>query len=194
MAKHTAPVDDWEVLETAANRAREGLFISISACGRVAFSRDLVKLLDPKLPRCTLRYSISRQVLRIDFMREIALNSHQWKHGTAETGYFSQQSAFRSKGLLPENLTLYEAQHCTNEQPPHVEVDISKPLLVLEPRRRKTTGERKEVEDPAFSNCAECGARAPVRKVGGQFILTGHETPSGDKCFCRRIAKEQADG
>ena len=193
MVKQPTIVDDWEVLETTAHRAREGLFISISATGRVAFSRDLVKLLDPKLPRCTLKYSLGRRALRIDFICEIALNSYQWRHGTRDVGHFTPASALRAKGLLPENLTLYAARHCAQEQPPHVEVDMSKPLLVSQPRRRKPPGERKPVEDLALAKCAQCGAMSPTHKVGHQLILTSHETPSGDQCFCRRIAKEHED-
>lgn len=119
--------DDWEVLETSCQRGRAGMFVGISPLGGVFFSWDLEKLLDPKLPRCTLQYSASRRVLRIVLQRKITAHSYQWKQAGSQGYYFSAESALRTKGLVPKIMAVHTATFIPPEQnrPPMIEVDVS---------------------------------------------------------------------
>lgn len=191
-APQVVVVDDWEVLESAMPRRREGLFISISPGGAVRFSQDLTKLLDPKLPRCTMKYSISLSKLRLLFQREITANSHAWRNARGDTATFGAESALRAKNLLPEQVTLYNAAYypAQGDQPPYVEVEMSTPLLVVPPRQpKKPPKEPLETsEDKTFTaTCAACGLSGVTATRRGRIVvLDPHKTPSGNPCFCRR--------
>ena len=188
--------DDWEVLESATNRGREGLFISISPAGRVSFSRDLTKLLDPKLPRCTMKYSISLSKLRFMFQREITANSHLWrvKAKAEDQAYFSAESALRAKNLVPEKVTLYTVLYCpaAGDQAAYVEVDMAKALFILEPPRHKQEEVPPENQalplekSAATGKCAECGQIVEFGSKGRLRVLLDHKDPSGIPCYCRR--------
>jgi len=196
MAKQVAPVavDDWEVLGSATPRCREGLFVSISPGGAVRFARDLSAKLDPKTPRCTMKYSISQSKLRLFFQREITANSHSCRSEKGSAG-FGAESALRAKNLLPEKVTLYEASYieAKDGQPAYVEVDMTKVLLVVEPHPRKQTKPpaEPETEDkplPTMAKCAECGTLAVKGPSlsGRVALLRPHNDSNGRPCFCRR--------
>lgn len=189
MAKQVA-TDDWETLESQTNRGREGVFVSIAPSGRIAFSKDLTKRLDPKLPRCAMKYSISLAKLRLIFQREITVASWQWYNKGKDQSYLTAASALAAKNLIPEKVTLYPAVYeQPKDQPPYVEVDIGHPLLVVEPRPRKQKAEPPEEKTTPTAICAECGQKAETVIRGGTLLLKHHNDPSGQPCFCRRAKK-----
>jgi len=176
-------VDDWQVLESSTNRGQEGVFISMSPGGRIAFSKELTKMLDPKLPRCLIKYSVAQQKMRLYLQREIAANTYAWRTAKGGTANFTAESALRSKGLVPEKITLYSAFVSAVEgQAPYIEVDVSKALVEYE--RKKAV---KEPEPPAVTmmECARCGTKAEASRIGDTFVLGRHKDKEGDPCFCR---------
>jgi len=175
--------DDWELLETPGNRTRGGLFISISPAGRISFSKDLVAKLDKKLPRCLIKYSISKQKLRFDLILEIAPNSHKWLQPEKKEGFFCAVSTLRQKNLVPEKLTMYPAELIQNIQA--IEVDLDHPIQVVEPRKKKSE-KKSEPEAESTMACAECGKQAVVVRQGRLLVLRPHKNPAGRECLCRR--------
>lgn len=165
---------------------RKGCFISLSPCGTILISAELVERLGAGFTCARIAYSLIRKAMRIYPQAQSGPGAYRWRRGNEKVGRIGGRAMLEAWAIRPQGVAFYAGEYRAERdgEPAYIEADLSKPIDTVPSPAKAGPGHGAKA-----GKCPECGSAVVVEINGGSKTIRPHKDPDGEPCLCRRPEK-----